>query len=564
MPLSTSSNSSVAVINQPQSNTAVNKKIISPSTDATKAEIFKLIRSFYVNVGSKTQNFPKYSDFEAKLKTTTHINATRLSTLRARNLIRKTLEPLKGNLTCVPEKYIVNCLINICPLCGASIFLNKLGSHINWFKHLISCHGEVGEIIVSRFEFFETNQDEKITTLRQFKDTSVIFKNVGYRKDSAPIEEKAKIPELVPFTTKVCLETLLLNSLLREGVFITKFILLQEVLVFTLLKYEIVDLFSLKNLFPEMLNFQLIMKDTSKEAFIYYTKSGHPNLLQSQNTIGVTVNSISELEKTVKNYCKKEIQVSDDVDLDWRVLLFNKALKENILTNCSILVQEVLVLAFFYFGFITQRTPKKFRIFGKLLEFFGGLYRISCKSYDHYVGEGPTGAAHTRGKPVSPSKEIIQNYNHYGLSRKSLQRTLAKQDKQIADGGVEVKIDNMRTCYGNSKTTDRRGSMKRKNSTHQIQSRRRRSSIKEYIPVVSQNIIQAQTSAHVQTQKYTPNVEVSQAIIQTTTQSQAQQQPQKYKPATAISLSRPLSPGSCGKSAETLRHTASPVPTPSV
>lgn len=445
--------------------------------DATKAEIFKLLRSLYTSDFDRN-SLPTYYSLEETLKVPSHINATRLSILRTRNLLRKTLSSVLDLLPCPVEKFVVNSLIMVCPLCAACIYLNKLGSHMNWCKHLISCHGQKGQIMASRFEFFETNSDVTKEEIKDFVDKNIEFKVIEDRPDMAPILEKVTPIGLIPYTTSICFETLLLNNLIKEEVFIEKAILLQEVTVFLVIHYGLASGKSLCKLFPELVKFQSSLKSVSPGGMDFYTSVGHPNLLVHQTT---EIDSTPLTMQALKERALALFPESERGSIDWRALLFNKALEDNLLNNCSVIVQEVLVLAFFYYGFITQRTPKKFRIFSKLLAFFGGLYKISCKCYDLYVGVGPTGSAHTRGKPVNPSKKVIQNYNHYGLSRKSLQRTLAKEGKDEAQK-VEVKKDDSLSRFTGK---GRRGSIKRKNSVQTNVSRRRRSSIKEYIPVAS-------------------------------------------------------------------------------
>lgn len=461
--------------------------------EATKAEIFKLMRNSYHSSDLQGSSLPDYATIEAKLETSAHKNATRLSTLRTRALMRRALEPVLHLLPVAPERYVVNCLINICPLCGSAISLNKLGSQINWFKHLTGCHGKIGDVLAARFEFFEINAEKSEKPLQEFDEADLnaateynLFPAIGERADEAPLEESAEViskhPELIPFTKKHHLETLLLNNLVKAEILSKDSILLQEVLIYSIVAYDVAPIQRIKHLFPELLSFQQEMSQVSKEAFEFYVQAGHPNLLTANESSEEKEINFSELEELVKDLKLVKVEGSP-VELDWRVFLFNKAIDEGKLHNCSIMVQEILVLSFFYFGFITQRTPKKFRVFGKLLKFFGDLYQKSCKCYDIYVGEGPTGAEHTRGKPVNPSKLIIQNYNHYGLSRKSLQRTLAKQqaNSELQSTHGSFRIDKTVSRFGGK---DRRGSVKRKNEEPVSQTRRRRSSILNYVPVV--------------------------------------------------------------------------------
>lgn len=117
--------------------------------------------------------------------------------------------------------------------------------------------------------------------------------------------------------------------------------------------------------------------------------------------------------------------------IDWKGLVFDNLLTNHILSPCSVLTQEIVVIGLFYFGLVNQRSPQKFGQYPQLQTFQKGLHEFSSTGYDLYCGagikEGELGSSHTRGRPVQATKDVISRYHHYGLSHKSLQRNDRKR-----------------------------------------------------------------------------------------------------------------------------------------
>ena len=134
--------------------------------------------------------------------------------------------------------------------------------------------------------------------------------------------------------------------------------------------------------------------------------------------------------KTYAEESRKMVSLEEG-GMHWRSLMFENLLSNEILTPCSVLTQEIVVIGLFYFGLVNQRSPQKFGQYPQLRAFQKGLHDFSNAGYDIYCGvgikEAALGSSHTRGRPVHATKEVIRRYHHYGLSHKSLQRNDRKR-----------------------------------------------------------------------------------------------------------------------------------------
>eukprot|EP00924_Labyrinthula_sp_SR-Ha-C_P009865 snap_masked-scaffold_21-processed-gene-1.27-mRNA-1 protein AED:1.00 eAED:1.00 QI:0/0/0/0/1/1/3/0/631 len=308
------------------------------------------------------------------------------------------------------EENIINAYITICPICSAEIRLTKLSSFTTLIKHLQS-HAEAKELIKA-LEEADLNRDV------QFKlDKSIHKKPENRRRDwQQNINDESFLEAQV-----VC-------WLLEHKVLAPESILVQEIWLNCCLSLER-DIDSVD--FQALKEFQIAFKELSPEAFDFYISEGHPNAIAlSQVSHRKSESEQKDLDED--SYAEKTKKIVESI---------SECISKNCLKPTDILSQEIL------------RTPKKFRSFEKLLSFFRGLYGLSSKAYEWYVGEGVTGGEFTRGKPVGSRLVVSQGkYRHYGLSRKSLQRLL--------EGG-----------------SGRRGSIKRKGSRTSYSGRRRKSSL---------------------------------------------------------------------------------------
>ncbi|GBG33047.1 Hypothetical Protein FCC1311_092712 [Hondaea fermentalgiana] len=217
---------------QPARNTASAAK---PSQGNTKTEIFAQVHSCYrPSDGPKgsESTVPTYAEIENKLALDNNINAARVATLRCRAIMRKTLEPALHLVSPdFAERVVVNCITALCPLCGRTIALNKLGSLENWCKHL-SLHGSIGDSLARRYRAFDKNA-QIVDELHEIDQAVVLaWTALKPRPDAAPQNEDPRLclPNRVPMNSSINWEVLVYSQLLNEGAFDYRSIVSQELM----------------------------------------------------------------------------------------------------------------------------------------------------------------------------------------------------------------------------------------------------------------------------------------------------------------------------------------------
>lgn len=122
-----------------------------------------------------------------------------------------------------------------------------------------------------------------------------------------------------------------------------------------------------------------------------------------------------------------------ETSIDWRSVMLDHLLQTVVLRSTSVMTQELVIMGLFYFGLVNQRSPQKLGQYLQLQAFQVGLHERSGPGYEIYIGagikEGDLSASYTRGRPVQATREVIQSYHHYGLSRKSIQRNDRKRKR---------------------------------------------------------------------------------------------------------------------------------------
>mmetsp|Transcript_20558 Transcript_20558/g.26229 ORF Transcript_20558/g.26229 Transcript_20558/m.26229 type:complete len:1055 (+) Transcript_20558:58-3222(+) len=265
----------------------------------TKTGVFKIMHSCYRCMSGMSGRqdayyganmIPVYSFIEKSLQTPSNINAARLSALRSRFLMKRTLSQVKDLLPCPPEKYIVNSITTACPICGRAIALNKLASHENWCKHLECSHGEIGASIAARFRALDKNFADQVPELKLevekpeadiSKKDKYSWVDVEKRADMAPVDCSIfDTPScLVPFTSRFHWHAIMFDQLLSETALQPNSVLTQELVTTGLLHYGI-DL-DAPHRFRRLVDFQENMMRSSRVAFSVYSNKHHPDLVSN-------------------------------------------------------------------------------------------------------------------------------------------------------------------------------------------------------------------------------------------------------------------------------------------
>jgi len=233
---SISSRDSTSSTSSPNNNSTSNASAAAvPMQGNTKTEIFRQVHSCYRSTepGKSSENVvPTYEDIERKLAIDSNINAARVATLRCRAIMRKALEPAQHLVPDdLADRIVVNCITALCPLCGRTIALNKLGSLENWCKHL-SLHGAVGASLALRYRAFDKNSDS-VPALHDLDQTQVnSWTALKDRSDAAPDDDDPRTCPInrVPMLSKINWEVLVYSQLLNDGAFDYRSVVSQELL----------------------------------------------------------------------------------------------------------------------------------------------------------------------------------------------------------------------------------------------------------------------------------------------------------------------------------------------
>eukprot|EP00510_Aplanochytrium_minuta_P004266 CAMPEP_0184012824 /NCGR_PEP_ID=MMETSP0954-20121128/4657_1 /TAXON_ID=627963 /ORGANISM="Aplanochytrium sp, Strain PBS07" /LENGTH=1056 /DNA_ID=CAMNT_0026292915 /DNA_START=183 /DNA_END=3354 /DNA_ORIENTATION=- len=312
---------------------ASSRKLADATT--TKTGVFKTMHSCYRCMSGMSGRqdayyganmIPVYSFIEKSLQTPSNINAARLSALRSRYLMKRTLQQVKDILPCPPEKYIINSITTACPICGRAIALNKLASHENWCKHLECSHGEIGASIAKRFRALDKNLGDKIPELKtEVKDepkptngrkkggsNQYSWVDIEKRADMAPLDTSIfDTPEcLVPFTTRFHWQAIMFDQLLSEGALLPYSVLTQELVAFGFQYYGLE--LKQKHRFKRLVNFQESIMRASRAAFSVYSNGDerlHPDLITITDGDNTKANDLNAMN--IQNNVSAQRVMSD-------------------------------------------------------------------------------------------------------------------------------------------------------------------------------------------------------------------------------------------------------------
>mmetsp|Transcript_9492 Transcript_9492/g.17898 ORF Transcript_9492/g.17898 Transcript_9492/m.17898 type:complete len:817 (+) Transcript_9492:1065-3515(+) len=266
---------------QGQENQLLSANFNRPNTSLvsknTKTQVFKMMHACYKRDNERAVRqdafyrgnvIPKYEAIEAAMETPTNVNAGRISTLRSRHLMMKTLSEVADFLPWSAMCYIVNCITSACPLCGRSIALNKLASYENWCKHL-DLHGTLGNQISDRFRALDKNQPFLPSINRELAATAT-WAHVDLRADTAPYDDSIYLTgtSLVPFTSHFHWQSVMFAQLIQENAVVPSSVLCQELVVFGLTYLGVP--FSKDRHFYALEDFQRRIQSISSSAFNEY------------------------------------------------------------------------------------------------------------------------------------------------------------------------------------------------------------------------------------------------------------------------------------------------------